>query len=162
MRHTETNFIEEEPEALLGTKWGEALAFNTHLIHLDLSFNRIDFHDTSAIANSLPENTTLFGLHYTGNMGRMDSLGYLHPVENSFFINPKAWHFAKKINGLKTLFKDPKRQQPSKFNNPKRSLSKFMQNISSKNLKSKTLTNKDFLKQAMSSQVSQESFSGVP
>ena len=86
--------MEAPPEAILGKKWGEALTYNTHLIHLDLSFNNINVHDTTALANKLPENTTLFGLHFAGNMGRMDSLGYLHPITDRFRMNPRTWHFA--------------------------------------------------------------------
>ena len=94
MKHKTGNYVEEEPDAPFGIKWGEALAFNTKLLHLDLSFNRIGYADTKVLSTSLVENTTLFGLHYSGNMGRVDSLGYLHAIAQSFFMNPRTWHFA--------------------------------------------------------------------
>ena len=93
-KRTKKNYVEEAPEAMLGNKWGEALAFNTKLVHLDLSFNRIDYHDSLALSKGIVENQTLFGLHYQGNMGRIDSLGYLHPIEEAFFQNPRTWHFS--------------------------------------------------------------------
>jgi len=108
LKKANKNFVEEQPEAPFGEKWGEALAFNTKLLHLDLSFNRIDFYNTRALAALLTENVTLFGLHYTGNMGRIDSLGYLHPIEKSFFQNPRTWHFTQKIKGVKSILKEHK------------------------------------------------------
>lgn len=64
----------------MGEKWGYALKINTNLLHLDLSFNKIDEHDTAALATHLVENEILFGIHYTGNQGRIDSMGYMHPI----------------------------------------------------------------------------------
>jgi hypothetical protein len=59
--------LPEEFDQRLGEEWGKALSFNKSLIHLDLSFNKINEHDTAALAKELVENETLFGLHYTGN-----------------------------------------------------------------------------------------------
>jgi hypothetical protein len=49
-RITKRNYVEEPAEAILGNRWGEALAFNTKLIHLDISFNNIGYHDTLAMS----------------------------------------------------------------------------------------------------------------
>ena len=61
----------------LGDIWGEALVINTTLIHLDLSFNMIEVRDSKVISEKLRSNHSLYGMHFKGNAGRIDSLGFL-------------------------------------------------------------------------------------
>jgi hypothetical protein len=62
---------------------------NSRLIHLDMSFNRINYEDTEEMSIGLKENQTLYGIHYAGNMGRIDSLGFMHAISSRFHTYPK-------------------------------------------------------------------------
>ena len=63
----------------VGTVWGNSLAENKTLLHLDLSFNKIKYADTQVLADKIKKNHTIYGLHYQGNEGRVDSLGFIRP-----------------------------------------------------------------------------------
>lgn len=56
----------------IGQIWGSALNRNHCLIHLDISFNKIELEDTINIANEIQWNHTLVGVHFMGNMGKLD------------------------------------------------------------------------------------------
>ena len=43
-----------------------------HLVHLDLSWNRINKEDSQKIAMSVLNNQTLYGFHFDGNRGTLD------------------------------------------------------------------------------------------
>ena len=68
---------------------------NKFLQHLDISYNKISYHDTLLISESLKTNHSLYGIHYEGNYGRIDSLGFLIPKETSNFeklsISPSSF-----------------------------------------------------------------------
>ena len=66
----------------IGRGWGQALTENTSLLHLDLSFNKIDQYETQILSEKLKKNHTLLGIHYQGNEGRIDSLGFLNVKES--------------------------------------------------------------------------------
>jgi Ran GTPase-activating protein (RanGAP) involved in mRNA processing and transport len=55
----------------------DAIANNKILSHLDLSNNRLNEKDCQILAKALEENQTLIGLHMAGNVGMMDSRGFL-------------------------------------------------------------------------------------
>jgi hypothetical protein len=57
-------------------------------MHLDLSFNKFTFQDTEIMALGLRKNHTIHGLHFEGNEGRIDSLGFLNP-SNAKVDSPK-------------------------------------------------------------------------
>ena len=87
----------------IGAAWGRALAINKSLIHLDLSFNKIDEKETLQIANDLVYNKTLVGFHFQGNyqrndeqVGRVDSMGYLI-MQDKFKNNPRDAHMMNSI-----------------------------------------------------------------
>jgi Ran GTPase-activating protein (RanGAP) involved in mRNA processing and transport len=48
-------------------KWGQALAENKGLLHLDLSFNSLNMEDIKVIGEQLMHNQTLLGIHLMGN-----------------------------------------------------------------------------------------------
>ena len=48
----------------IGKAWSAALTANKCLLHLDLSFNKIDQDDTKFLAADLHMNQTLYGFHY--------------------------------------------------------------------------------------------------
>ncbi|CDW85718.1 UNKNOWN [Stylonychia lemnae] len=64
----------------IGKAWGEALLVNKTLQHLDLSFNKFSYNDVQVFADYLRGNHTLYGIHFQGNEGRIDSLGFLRNV----------------------------------------------------------------------------------
>jgi Ran GTPase-activating protein (RanGAP) involved in mRNA processing and transport len=69
-------------EQALGIRWCQAFMLNTKLLHLDLSHNKINYEDTDEMSVGLKENQTLYGIHYAGNMGRIDSLGFMHAIKS--------------------------------------------------------------------------------
>ena len=52
MKRENKRYVMEEPPAKFGYAWGDALLTNQKLIHLDLSFNKIDAHDTKNSSSS--------------------------------------------------------------------------------------------------------------
>jgi len=69
---------------------------NKFLVHIDLSFNKIDQFETELISKDIIFNQTCVGVHYTGNTSnldrmcaKIDSLGQMQMMEN-FFQNMSA------------------------------------------------------------------------
>ena len=54
---------------------------NTSLLHLDISYNYIDFVQTKELAISLEQNKSIYGIHFVGNAGYIDNRGFLVPEE---------------------------------------------------------------------------------
>jgi len=65
----------------IGPKWGSAFYENNTLLHLDLSFNKIAVDDCRIMGEKLRSNHTLYGIHFQGNAGKIDSLGFLEVSE---------------------------------------------------------------------------------
>lgn len=62
--------------------FGEFLRTNDSLIHLDMSSNYFSMEDSKIIAEALAENHTIYGFHFQGNHGYVDSKGFLQiPTE---------------------------------------------------------------------------------
>lgn len=57
--------------------FAEYIRTNDNLIHLDLSNNYIGKEDSKIIAEALTQNHTLYGFHFQGNTGYVDSKGFL-------------------------------------------------------------------------------------
>ena len=57
----------------------EFLQSNVFLVHLDLSYNYFDFPNTQIISAALETNKTIYGFHFVGNCGYVDSRGFLVP-----------------------------------------------------------------------------------
>ncbi len=53
---------------------------NSELIHLDISYNNIGINDSKIIAERVKENHTIYGLHYMGNSGYVDSFGFINII----------------------------------------------------------------------------------
>lgn len=58
------------------------LETNKEVLHLDMSNNNIGFKDAIRISESLAKNHSIYGFHFIGNAGYIDSLGFLIPCEN--------------------------------------------------------------------------------
>jgi len=52
----------------------------------------------------LKKNHTLYGIHYQGNCGQVDGLGFLHAVD-SIKTNPRMQHLERKIQGTRPFEK---------------------------------------------------------
>ena len=70
------------------------LVKNRTLEHLDLSFNNFSKEDTEIIAEGLRSNHRIYGFHYRGNIGYVNSKGFLVLEEREItsrdtFDNPK-------------------------------------------------------------------------
>lgn len=75
----------------IGKSWGSFFIENKTLIHLDLSFNKIDEFETSLISNDIKFNQSCVGFHYNGNTGPMnrlfakvDSLGFMRMIDVTY------------------------------------------------------------------------------
>jgi hypothetical protein len=72
----------------IGAAWAGCFRENGVLVHLDISFNQIDFEETKLIKETLPLNQTLVGLHFQGNKGpqelfagKIDSYGFMRKFD---------------------------------------------------------------------------------
>ncbi len=52
-----------------------------NLLHLDISHNALDFECCTLISLSLKDNHTLIGIHIEGNYCKIDSKGFITPIE---------------------------------------------------------------------------------
>ena len=64
---------------------------STELIHLDISYNNINFVDSNAISENIKDNHTILGIHVDGNDMWVDELGFVYPIEKNKY---KQNHFA--------------------------------------------------------------------
>ncbi len=63
-----------------GSFIGEITSFfgkNKTLRHLDMSNNYIDYENSVKISEGLEKNQSIYGFHYAGNCGYVDSRGFL-------------------------------------------------------------------------------------
>ena len=67
---------------VVGQTLGEAIKANNSIIHFDISFNKIGKQDTKEIGRGLMTNNTMFGFHFRGNSGKVDSLGFLKTTQD--------------------------------------------------------------------------------
>ncbi len=70
--------------------WSKAFEFNKNIIHLDLSYNFFDARELSEINEGLNKNHTILGLHIDGNEGWIDSLGFIHPLDENGLISKEV------------------------------------------------------------------------
>ena len=80
----------------------EALGSNEVLQHLDLSNNTFSLQDCKIIADQIKSNHTIKGLHFEGNHGKVDSLGFIQPV--NVIANPIISKRTSKIVAKKLEF----------------------------------------------------------
>ena len=79
-----------------------------------MSFNKIGPTDTIAIGEGLMTNNSLFGFHFRGNSGKVDSLGFLQVhLENNATQLITDHHLNRPINGVRpTLIGKKKQRSP--------------------------------------------------
>jgi len=100
---------------------GSIFRENDNLFHLDISFNRLIASDMEHIAEGLQYNTTLMGLHVTGNEAMIDPFGYLLPlnplnIPNSILLEADEERLAMKMRvadaeARKVLLEEKKRKE---------------------------------------------------
>jgi hypothetical protein len=56
---------------------GTVLSANKILIHLDLSGNKFNEEESKVISEKLQGNKKIYGFHFCGNFGYIDSKGFL-------------------------------------------------------------------------------------
>ena len=66
----------------VGKSLGEAIKRNKSVIHFDLSHNAIGPDDTKEIGRGLRTNNSMYGFHFKGNSGKVDSLGFLNVIDD--------------------------------------------------------------------------------
>lgn len=66
--------------------------------HLDLSNNYFETESSLKIAEALKKNKSIYGFHYSGNAGYVDSRGFLM-VDPSNSDDLTGIHVKKRING---------------------------------------------------------------
>lgn len=60
------------------------LITNKSLIHFDLSSNNFSKEESEIIGEGLEQNKTIYGFHFRGNYGYIDSKGFLVLKEKDF------------------------------------------------------------------------------
>ncbi len=60
---------------------GTVFRSNTTLLHLDLSNNNFNPEQSRHLKEAVRENHTLYGLHFEGNAGFVDSRGFIQLVD---------------------------------------------------------------------------------
>ena len=74
---------------------------NTKLVHLDFSSNKFRFEECIDIRDGLKDNYTIFGFHFQGNYGYVDSEGFL--VVDEMVKDFSSEHHARKIDSVNRL-----------------------------------------------------------
>ena len=87
---TDTGFIDE-----ICTFFQE----NRVLMHLDISNNQFTDPQAERIAHALRKNNTIYGFHFTGNKGYVDTESYL-VVDDKSFQDTYSPHLLKGIEGV--------------------------------------------------------------
>ncbi|KAL4482818.1 hypothetical protein ABPG72_022378 [Tetrahymena utriculariae] len=70
------------------------------IIHIDISYNQINFQETTIISEALKKNFTIVGFHFNGNCGFIDKSGFLIPTKDiSNLLSP----LESQIQGVKRV-----------------------------------------------------------
>ncbi|EGR29347.1 leucine rich repeat protein [Ichthyophthirius multifiliis] len=78
------------------------LGKNIELKHLDLSNNYFNQEQSVKVAEALEKNQSIYGFHFSGNCGYVDSRGFLI-VEDEKNYDLTGVHIKQRINGCKVL-----------------------------------------------------------
>ena len=78
---------------------------NTELLHLDISYNNINYIDSKSISENIKENHTILGIHVDGNNMWVDELGFVYPIEKNkykenYFANSQIFYRISEENAL--------------------------------------------------------------
>ncbi|CAK90105.1 unnamed protein product (macronuclear) [Paramecium tetraurelia] len=71
---------------------------NKSIQHLDLSANSFTFSDCTIISEALKQNHSIYGFHFRGNFGFVDSKGFL--IIDSSMKNFNSIHIEQRIKGV--------------------------------------------------------------
>lgn len=71
---------------------------NKTLVHLDLCSNKFRFEECQDIAEGLKSNLSIYGIHFEGNFGYIDSEGYLVLEDSTKDISSE--HITRKIDSV--------------------------------------------------------------
>lgn len=76
----------------------EVLQKNEKIIHLDLSNNNFSLQESKLIASGLENNHSIYGFHFSGNYGYVDSKGFL--IVHDFMAKDMSeLHINNRISG---------------------------------------------------------------
>ena len=64
--------------------WRDCFAENKSLLHVDMSHNHMLKIDSEIIGEGLKANHSIYGIHWEGNAGHVDNLGFVQPGDNQF------------------------------------------------------------------------------
>ena len=68
--------------------WAAAFKDNRTLVHLDLSHNYFDSQELEVVSQGLDKNHTILGIHFGGNEGDIDALGFLKTYDDQGLVHP--------------------------------------------------------------------------
>ena len=99
--YKEPKKIKEKPKdpSSFAQALGELFEKNqTALIHLDISYNNLNYSDCKLIAEKSKYNHTILGLHIEGNLMDINCLGFIIPKEKEKKNNDKKYFAHSHIN----------------------------------------------------------------
>ena len=78
---------------------------STELLHLDISYNNINYIDSKSISENIKDNHTILGIHVDGNNMWVDELGFVYPIEKNkyeqnYFANSQIFYRISEENAL--------------------------------------------------------------
>lgn len=91
----------------LANAFFELFSKNNELVHCDFSYNNISYETTVKAAEGLKLNHSIYGLHWNGNQGYVDTEGFLIPFKTSLSTDLQPKHSTaiskRRINGVQCL-----------------------------------------------------------
>jgi hypothetical protein len=69
----------------------------TNIVHMDLSCNNFSLSESKKIAAALVDNKTIYGFHFRGNFGYIDTKGFLIVDDNTLkeAIDPRSFKWIR-------------------------------------------------------------------
>ena len=89
------------PQPELSTSIAEFLENNKTIVHFDLCSNKFRYEECKEIAEGLKKNHTIYGFHFEGNYGYVDSEGFL--VIKDAFKDFSSEHHTRQIDSVNRL-----------------------------------------------------------
>ena len=88
-----------QPQLELSKALGLFLEQNKTLVHLDLCSNKFRLEECQDISQGMISNNSIFGMHFEGNFGYIDSEGFL--VLDDAVKDISSEHLTRKIDSVK-------------------------------------------------------------
>ncbi|KRX01621.1 hypothetical protein PPERSA_00328 [Pseudocohnilembus persalinus] len=76
---------------------------NDELVHVDISYNRFNTSQAEIIAAGLEKNHTIYGIHFAGNAGYVDSRGFIVVQKDMDDIEIDCGILRQNIDGVKQV-----------------------------------------------------------